>query len=57
MGAKYSLASMMKSGIEDNREVNHAILAEFKIQEDVKTYTQLPGYSDFRVFIYRKRKI
>ena len=31
------------------QEVNHAILDEFKIQDDVKMYIQLDDYDDFRV--------
>ena len=32
LGAKYSLESMAKSGIEDTPELNQAILGEFNIQ-------------------------
>ena len=41
---------MMKSGIGDTPEVNHVILDEFKIQDDVKMYRKLPGCDGFRCF-------
>ena len=47
---KYSFANMMKSGIEDTKAVIHSRLDEFKIQEDVKIYNQLPYYDGFRGF-------
>ena len=41
---------MLKSAIGDTAEVHQAILDEFKIQEDVKMYIQLPDYDDFLGF-------
>ena len=41
---------MLKSGIGDTREVNQALLCEFKIREDVEMYIQFPVYDDFRGF-------
>ena len=39
---------MQKSGIGYIREVNRELLGDFKIQEDVKMYMQLPDYDDLR---------
>ena len=50
LGGEYSLASIMKSGIDDTREVNRALLCDFKTQGDVEMYIQLPDYDDFRCF-------
>ena len=41
---------MMKSSIEESQEVNRALLDEFKIQEDVEMYGQLPDCDEFRGF-------
>ena len=38
---------MQKSGIGETPDVDHAILCEFKIQDDVKMYSQLQEYDDF----------
>ena len=46
-GRKYSFANMLKSSLEDTREVNQVLLVEFTIQEDVKMYIQSPDYDDF----------
>ena len=35
---------------EDTHGANQVLLGEFKIQEDVKMYTQLPDYGDFGGF-------
>ena len=50
MGGKHALATMMKSVIEDTQGANRALLCEFRIQEDVTTYAQLPECADFRGF-------
>ena len=50
LGGEYSFSRMTKSGIGDNREVSRSILDEFKIQQDVKMYIQLPVYDGFRRF-------
>ena len=41
---------MLKSSIGHTREVNHVLLDKFKIQGEVKMYSQLPDYDDFRRF-------
>ena len=50
LGGKYSLSRMMKSGIDDTREADQALLDECKIQGDVQIQSQLPGHDDFRGF-------
>ena len=50
LGGGYLLARILKSGIKDTRDANQALLDEFKIQEDVEMYIQLPEYYDFRGF-------
>ena len=49
-GGKCSFANMMKSGSGNPQEVDHALLGEFMIQEDVEMYIQSPGYDDLRGF-------
>ena len=39
---------MLKSILRDTRGVNKAQLGDVKIQEDVKMYSRLGGYDDFR---------
>ena len=57
LGGNYYPSNMMKSGIEDNREVNQALLGEVKIQDDVKMYRRLRGYDYFRILIRQMRQI
>ena len=47
----------MKSGIEDTTEVNRALLDAFKIQDDVKMYSRLHEYDDFRGFDWPNEQI
>ena len=39
---------MLRSRLGDDPEVNQVLADEFKIQDDVKMYSQLPGYDDFQ---------
>ena len=57
LGGQYSSADILKSRIEDTSGVNQEIIDEFKIQEDVKMYSQLPDYGNYRGFIYRAKRI
>ena len=41
---------MLKANLGNPPELNQALLDEFKIQDDVKMYIQLPGYGDFHGF-------
>ena len=47
---EYSFVNMAYPRFENSQELNHALLDEFKIQEDVKMYSQRPGYYGFRGF-------
>ena len=51
---KYYVVNMMTPSIENPHGLNHAILAEFTIQEDDKMYIGLPDYYDFRCFGWPK---
>ena len=44
------ICKMLKSSLYNSKEVNRARLVEFKMQGDVKMYSQWPGYDDFRGF-------
>ena len=48
LGGKYSLANMLRSNLEESNEANAVLRSEFSQQEDVKLYSQLPDYDDFR---------
>ena len=48
LGGKYSFASMLRSKFEESNEANAVSRSEFSQQEDVKLYSQLPDYDDFR---------
>ena len=48
LGGKYSFANMLRSNLEESNEVNAVLRSEFPQQEDVKLYSQLPDYDDFR---------
>ena len=48
LGGKYSFANMLRSNLEESNEVNAVLRSEFSQQEDVKLYSQLPDYDDFR---------
>ena len=50
LGGKYSFANLLKSGLRNRRELNHVLLGEFKLRDDVKMYIQLPYYYDFGGF-------
>ena len=50
LGVKYPFVNMSMSSLGDSREVYKALIDEFKIQEDVKMYSQSPDYGDFRGF-------
>ena len=41
---------MLKASLESCPEANRALLGEFKIQEDVKMYTQLPDCDNIHRF-------
>ena len=45
---KYSFANMIRSNLEESNEANAVLMSEFPQQEDVKLYSQLPDYDDFR---------
>ena len=46
----YSFSIMMRSSLVDPQEVNRALLCDVQIQEDVKMYSRLSHYDDFRGF-------
>ena len=48
LGGKYSFANMLRSNLEESNEANAVLRSEFSQQEDVKLYSQLPDYDDFR---------
>ena len=48
LSGKYSFANMLRSNLEESNEVNAVLRSEFSQQEDVKLYSQLPDYDDFR---------
>ena len=50
LGVKYPFVNMSMSSLGDSREVYKALIDEFKIQEDVKMYTQLADCDDFHRF-------
>ena len=50
LGAKCSFANMPNAIVGDPSEVNQLLIDEFKIQEDVKMYTQLADCDDFHRF-------
>ena len=52
LGGKYSFANMLRSELEESNEANAVLRSEFSQQEDVKLYSQLPGYDDFRGMIW-----
>ena len=39
---------MLRSNLEESNEANAVLRSEFSQQEDVKLYSQLPDYDDFR---------
>ena len=39
---------MLKSNLEESNEANAVLISEFPQQEDIKLYSQLPDYDDFR---------
>ena len=39
---------MLRSNLEESNEVNAVLRSEFSQQEDVKLYSRLPDYDDFR---------
>ena len=41
---------MLRSSLGNGKEAHLAILGNFKHQEDVKLYIQLPDYGDFRCY-------
>ena len=47
-GGKYSFANMLRRNLEESNEANAVLRSEFSQQEDVKLYSQLPDYDDFR---------
>ena len=46
-----------KTHLMDTKEVNRAILGEFKIQDDVKMYGHVPDIDDFLSLICRAHRI
>ena len=48
LGGKYSFTNMLRSNLEESKEANAVLRSEFSQQEDVKLYSQLPDYDDFR---------
>ena len=48
VGGKYSFVNMMNPSIGNPHAVNHVLLEEFKIPDDVKMYILLLCYGDFR---------
>ena len=44
---------MLKSNLEESNEVNAVLRSEFPLQEDVKLYSPLPDYDDFRGYDLR----
>ena len=49
-GGKYSFANMLRSNLEESNEANAVLRGEFSQQEDVKLYSQLPDYDNFREY-------
>ena len=41
---------MLKSKLGDTKEAHLAVLEDYKKQEDVKLYGQLPDYDDFQCY-------
>ena len=41
---------MLRSNLEESNEVSAVSVSEFPQQEDVKLYSQLPDYDDFREY-------
>ena len=39
---------MLRSNLGESKEANAVLRSEFSQQEDVKLYSQLPDYDDFR---------
>ena len=48
LGGKYSFANTLRRNLEESNEANAVLRSEFSQQEDVKLYSQLPDYDDFR---------
>ena len=48
LSGEYSFSNMMNSSLDDEIEVNQVLIDEFKVKEDVKMFSQLPDYDDFR---------
>ena len=48
LGGEYSFANMLRSNLEESNELNAVLRSEFPQREDVKLYSQLLDYDDFR---------
>ena len=48
LGGKFGFSNLLRSNLEESKEVNAVLKDEFPQQEDVKLYSQLPDYDDFR---------
>ena len=51
LGGKFAKQNMLKSRLGVTKEANSVFLEEFKKQEDVKLYSQLPDYDDFQCYV------
>ena len=50
LGGKFSRGNMLRPSLENGKEAHVVILDNFKHQEDVKMYIQLPDYDDFQCY-------
>ena len=48
LGGKFGFANLLRNNLEESKEANAILRNEFPQQEDVKLYSQLPDYDDFR---------
>ena len=50
LGWGYSRGNMLRPSLENGKGAHSVVLGNFKQQEDVKIYSQLPDYDDFQVY-------
>ena len=48
LSRKFGFSNLLRSNSEESKEANAVLNDEFSQQEDVKLYSQLPEYDDFR---------
>ena len=47
-GGEFGFSNLLRSNLEESNEANAVLRGEFSQQEDVKLYSRLPDYGDFR---------